>query len=62
MVLRPRTNYVRAVEGLGDQAQVVQAVAELLEGEAWCYPRNVGMAVAKQMQSVLEKSAPVGVC
>lgn len=42
--------------------QVVQAVAEILEGEAWYYPKNVGMAVAKQMQSVLEKSVPVGVC
>jgi len=62
MVLRPGTNYARAVEGLSDSVQVVQAVAGLLEAEAWCYPKNVGMVVAKRMQNVLEKSAPAGAC
>jgi hypothetical protein len=61
MVPRPGTNYVRAVEGPSDSVQVVQAVAELSEGEAWCYPKNVEMVVAKRMQNLLEKSAPAEV-
>lgn len=62
MVLRPGTNYVRVVEGQGDWVEVVRAVAELLEGEASRYQKNVGTVVAKRTQSVPEKFVPVGVC
>lgn len=40
----------------------MRADAELLEGEASRYQKNVGMVVAKRTQSVLEKFVPVGVC
>ena len=40
----------------------MRAVAELLEGEASRYQKNVGTVVAKRTQSVPEKFVPVGVC